>query len=126
MQKQINEKLKFYTVNGRISCADCHKAAEELKVEPAFIGPVLDEMQIRINLCQLGLFGYKDTGKRLDPKAEASPEINKILQDRQSGGVIPCADCWEIADRFKLSRGLIGSVCEKLGLSIKPCQLGVF
>ncbi len=41
---------------GRISCAEARKLAEDLRVTPKEIGMACDEMKIKIHSCELGCF----------------------------------------------------------------------
>ncbi len=52
----IAEELKKLAVNGRISCTDARKLAQDLKVEPGQIGDLCNELKIKIMACELGCF----------------------------------------------------------------------
>lgn len=55
-RNQIIEKLHELTSNGKVSCTDARKLAEELKVHPSEIGKLCDELNIKIMGCELGCF----------------------------------------------------------------------
>lgn len=53
---QILEKLQQIASDGKISCTDARKLAEELKVHPSVVGELCDEAKIKIIGCELGCF----------------------------------------------------------------------
>lgn len=64
--------------------------------------------------------------KSSNPDASITQELKDRIFDAQSDERIDCKTCWEIAKEFKISRVNLGSVCERLKIRIKPCQLGTF
>lgn len=50
------EELKKLAVNGKISCTDARKLAQDLKVAPGQIGDLCNELKIKIMACELGCF----------------------------------------------------------------------
>ncbi|NOX34719.1 MAG: hypothetical protein GXP56_13475, partial [Deltaproteobacteria bacterium] len=93
---------------------------------PLEIGVQADLIEYRIAECQLGLFGYNDGQKIIDPGIEISPELSLELDKENQDGRISCLKCWEIAKKLKIKRLDLGSACEKKNIRIKPCQLGAF
>ena len=57
------EAVKARVSGQKISCRAAHEAAAEAGVSPSVIGRTLDLLEIRINGCQLGLFGHKGGGE---------------------------------------------------------------
>lgn len=112
--------------NGILACASAHRLAKAQNCLPKEIGIQADLLELRISQCQLGLFGYTLDKKNFNPDAGITPELKDRIFDAQSGGRIDCKSCWDIAKEFKISRLNMGSVCERLEIRIKPCQLGVF
>jgi len=53
---EIMERLKQIAGDGRISCTEARKLAEELQVPPREVGALCDEMGIKIFACELGCF----------------------------------------------------------------------
>ncbi len=53
---QILEKLRQLAPDGKVSCTDARKLAEELKVHPSVVGKLCDEAKIKITGCELGCF----------------------------------------------------------------------
>ena len=126
INKTIAEKLKTLSVNNCLTCAVAHQAAKELNISPLEIGVQTDLLEYRITECQLGLFGYGNPKKKIDPEIEISPELNERLDRANRDGRISCLECWDIAKLLKIKRFDLGSACEKKNIRIKPCQLGSF
>ena len=55
-EENIRERLMEKQSNGRITCRNALKVAEEEGVSPALVGRLLNEMEIKIQSCQLGCF----------------------------------------------------------------------
>jgi LAO/AO transport system kinase len=53
---QIVQKLREVATDGKITCTEALKLAEELKVDPSEIGKLCDEEKVKIVSCQLGCF----------------------------------------------------------------------
>ena len=127
---QINETIKAQIIsrakNNELPCAVAHKIAADLNVSPAEVGKTADLLEMMLVKCQLGLFGYTPHKKIVKPEASEDPDLIKALEDARVGGNLSCANAWEIARRFEISRMKVGSVCEHLKIKIKPCQLGAF
>ncbi len=54
--KEVMDKLKELTPQGKITCADARKLAEDLQVERSEIGKACDDAGIKICACDLGCF----------------------------------------------------------------------
>jgi len=112
--------------DGRLSCARAHAVAAELAVPPAAVGAVVDLLELRLTHCQLGLFGYRPRSKVLQAADAVPAPLAAALRAAATSGRISCARCWETAEAFGLKRMAAAAACERLGLKIKPCQLGAF
>ena len=55
-RERIVQALKEHSIEGRLPCALALTLAEQLKVDPRFIGEVASELGVKIVACQLGLF----------------------------------------------------------------------
>ncbi|MBU8910373.1 MAG: hypothetical protein KOO65_03805 [Desulfobacterales bacterium] len=122
----IAEKIRTVSDDNCISCASAHRAGKALNISPSEIGVQTDLLEFRLAECQLGLFGYSDGKKRIDPNIEITPDLNEQLDEIDKDGRISCLECWNIAKNLKIKRLDIGSACEKKNIRIKPCQLGAF
>ncbi|MGP8152864.1 MAG: hypothetical protein ACLQBQ_01800 [Smithella sp.] len=122
LKKEICEQVK----NNNISC----KKAEEISGELGFMleetGKAMDILNISITKCQLGLFGYGEAKKIVQPAKEITPELKESITAAVKDERLPCIAAWEIAGKLNISRMKVASACEALQIKIKPCQLGAF
>lgn len=54
--KDVLEKVKEKSIDGRISCSVALNVAREFKVSPVQVGRAANELKIKIFGCQLGCF----------------------------------------------------------------------
>jgi hypothetical protein len=129
MSDQIGSRIKIYPEK-ELPCAVAHYIAADLGVTPLEVGRTADEIGIRASMCQLGLFGYAAKGRpsaRIRrAMADIPPELAEAIRKAVANGCVPCAELWEIAKEFDLSRLEIGNAVEGLGVKVRPCQLGFF
>lgn len=118
----VNERAK----EGTLSCAEALRIAEELGVAPLAVGQAADAAGVRLVRCQLGLFGYGEHKRVVRPAESVSPELEQAIRERLIEGRLPCATAWAIAERLGLARMEVSNAAERLGIHIKPCQLGAF
>jgi hypothetical protein len=111
---------------GEVACAAAFQIADALGIPPAEVGKTIDLLELKINKCQLGLFGYKPDKKAVKPKKPASRQMEDAVRNALVDGKLACCDAWSIARRFNVPKMSVSSVCEALGIKIKPCQLGAF
>ena len=123
----LRERIEKSVRDGRLDCADAHRAAVDCNVRPYEIGIQADLLELRISTCQLGLFGHSPNQKKsFDPNIVISDAVRNAVLRAQTDGVISCRNAWELAGDLTLSRPDMGSICEKMEIRIKPCQLGTF
>jgi len=125
-KKALRETVRSRADNGAMACAVAFAIAERLNVAPIDVGRALDLEDISIVKCQLGLFGYKPEKKIVKPMKKVPDGLRKEITAGLADGRLPCAQAWLIAERFNMSKMDISAACEKLGIKIKPCQLGAF
>jgi hypothetical protein len=118
--------LKKRAEDGRVTCTDAHKAAEDLQLAPSEVGKALDLLEYRIVKCRLGLFGYSPEKRIVQPADEISEDLHAQLRPSAAEGSIDCAACWEIAQTLGVEKMLVSAACERLGTKIRRCQLGAF
>lgn len=125
--KAIAAKLEAAAnADKHIACLAAHQIAQELNCPPLKVGQTADLIGVRINRCQLGLFGHKDVEAQPFSKDDISQEMRAAVESVVSDGKIACKPCWRLADQFALSRPQMGTLCDELGLKVSPCQLGAF
>ncbi len=133
IDKTIGEKLKNNSKDKKISCPAMHLVATELSVTPEKTGIQADLLELRLNHCQLGLFGWDNSpsgklppGKLIDKTIQISDSLEKELQTAVIDNRITCIKAWDVAKKLKMKRVDVASACEKRGIKIKKCQLGAF
>lgn len=123
---EISQAVQKRIDNGRISCADAHAIAKSLNVSPRLVGIAIDLQEARIQKCLLGLFGHGKGRKAVQPAESVSTELAEVIEAEMVHDRLPCEAAWRIAKEKTLSRTTVANACEKLGIRIKPCQLGAF
>ena len=126
LDKDIKNKLKGYISKGEVSCAAAHRIATELSVPPSEVGTAVDLLELSIVSCQLGLYGYRPEKKIVKPAEEVPDELEKLIRQSRVNGKIPCREVWRIASEKGLKKMDVSAACDKIGVKIKPCQLGAF
>ncbi|KUO50014.1 MAG: hypothetical protein APF76_05995 [Desulfitibacter sp. BRH_c19] len=53
---KIAEEMKKISKDGKITCAQARKLAEDLKVPYRDVGETADKLKIKLHKCQLGCF----------------------------------------------------------------------
>ena len=122
IQAEIDQKA----TSGKIPCAVAFDIASRLSVQPEDVGKTIDLLNIRINKCQLGLFGYEPDKKIVNPSGTVEPQLENAIRDALVDNRLACRQAWEIASQLGLRKLVVSSACEALGIKIKPCQLGAF
>ncbi len=126
LDEKIAARLKEKISEKRISCAEAHSIAAELKVTPADVGTAIDLLEARIVKCQLGLFGHGREKNIPALSGKIDPDIEKAVKAALVNNKIACSTSWEIASRFNISRPMMAAVCESMKVKVSPCQLGAF
>ncbi len=54
--EELREKIRLAAPQGNIACAAASRLAEELSISTQEMGKLLNELGIKIKLCQLGCF----------------------------------------------------------------------
>lgn len=128
--EKIKEMIAVYPLKGRLPCAVAHYIAAYLKAAPIDVGRVATEEGVKLDQCQLGLFGYGRKGqtsyKILGRKVEVGQDVLDRMKSATKEGRISCTSLWEIADSTGITRAEAGNAADSLGIKIFPCQLGAF
>ncbi len=126
LNEMIASEIKEKTAENKISCAKAHDIAVRLKTDPSDVGAAIDLLEVRINKCQLGLFGHVNKKNIPVLPDSENPEIESAVRAALVNGRIACAAAWEISRKFKVSKALVSAVCENMKVKISSCQLGAF
>ncbi|QTA81150.1 Uncharacterized protein dnl_34810 [Desulfonema limicola] len=122
----IVKELESRAKDLKISCASAHSAAKALNKSPGEIGKNMDISGFRIVKCQMGIFGYQPEKRLVKPAESVSEELETAIRKSLENNKISCKNCWELADKFKISKMDIANACEALKIKIHSCQLGAF
>ena len=122
IEKAVREKVS----DNKITCAAAFKIAENTGAGPGEVGFTLDMLEMRIIRCQMGIFGYEPEKKAVKPMEKVPDELENLIKEKLLNGRLTCASAWEIAGNIGRPKMDVSSACEKLGVKIKPCQLGAF
>jgi len=127
---RIRDMIARNPGGGKLQCAVAHYIAASLGVAPLEVGREATDMGVKLDQCQLGLFGYGRKGrssyKILGRKVEVEKEVLDAIRSAARGGRVACAELWRIADAMGLARAEVGNAADSLGIKIAPCQLGAF
>jgi len=122
----IEKEIKAHAREGEIPCAVAFEIAETLNIAAKDVGLNLDLLNIRINKCQLGLFGYKPQKKLTTPLDIVDQSLKDAINGKLIEGRLPCKSAWDIASALGIPKMTASRACESMKIKIKPCQLGAF
>ncbi len=129
-KKTIEGMIRSYPLESSLPCAVAHYIAALLGVLPREVGDKATELKVRLDMCQLGLFGYGRKGKSgykiLGRPVEIPADVLEKIRAAAKDGRIACKDLWNIADAAQIPRPEAGNAADSLGIKIRPCQLGAF
>ena len=126
MSQEITDALLERARDKGISCGAAFRIAEELGVNPLEVGRTADAIGVRLYHCQLGLFGYNDKERIVQPAGQVPPEVEQAIREGLIVGRLPCAVAWAIANRFGLRKTDVANAAETLETRVGQCQLGAF
>jgi hypothetical protein len=122
LKKEICEQVK----NNNITCKKAEEIAGEMGFSLEETGRAIDILNINITKCQLGLFGFGETKKIVQPAKEVAPDLKESITSALENERLSCLVAWEIAKKLNIPRMKVCAACEALQIKIKPCQLGAF
>lgn len=126
IDEQISAAIREKVINGEISCSNAIDIAKKLNKRLDVVGVNIDLAELHINKCQLGIFGYTPEKRIVKAAASVVPELEEAIRKALKDDCLPCIAAWSIADTRQIPRIEVASACEKLGIKIKPCQIGAF
>ncbi len=129
IEDRIANAVRANLQDGKLPCARAFRLADELDVTPILIGKTADALQVHLNRCQLGLFGYpEDKGwQSTNVAARPVPEgLREAIAEAAEEGELACIAAWLVADRFGVPRIQVGYLADQLDIRITQCQLGAF
>jgi hypothetical protein len=129
LDQRIADAIRPAIKEERLSCVAASRIAENLGVSMEEVGVNVDLLEIKIEQCQLGLFGYGRTkGKHsiIEQPESVPADLEKAIRDVLVDERLPCLAAWNIADKNQLTRKAVCAAADKLGIKSSQCQLGVF
>ncbi|MBN1179787.1 MAG: hypothetical protein JXD18_11270 [Anaerolineae bacterium] len=115
---------------GALHCASAFKIAEEAGVMPLRVGETADTLGIKLNRCQLGLFGYgpkvEGLHKIVEPAETVGEDLAQAIRDRLEDGRLTCRAAWDVAAALRIPKMDVSAAAETLGIKIVRCQIGAF
>jgi hypothetical protein len=127
---EIRAAIEERLADGKLACASAFAIVHAHDIEPLEVGWTANVMDVRLNRCQLGLFGYPGKQGWNNSNVPDLPVPAGMAEAIKAYGeahdTLPCITAWDIASQFETSRMLVGYIADKLGVKITPCQLGAF
>ena len=123
---RVVDALKQQASAGGVPCAVAFKVASELDVTPGLVGKTADLLELKLEKCQIGLFGYEPDRRIVEPAETVSGELETWIRKELTDGRLSCEKAWEIAKELGLAKMAVSSACERLSIKINACQLGAF
>ncbi|MBU1171670.1 MAG: hypothetical protein KKD44_19120 [Proteobacteria bacterium] len=124
--KTICIQIRTRLNSGKLPCATAFRLAEELGINENELGYYADHLDIRLEKCQIGLFGHDKNTKLIKHLDVLDNALEQAVLTAATNGVIRCEQVFDMAKRFGLSLVMVGSACETLGIKIKHCRFGAF
>jgi hypothetical protein len=129
LNEQIAKAIRAKSPRGTLACGAGEKISKDLNVKTSEVGITADLLEIKINKCQLGLFGWGEKpnhGKDIQAADSVSVEIKSALDKAAENGSVTCSALWRVAEKLGAKRKVVAAACDTLKLKIRECQLGVF
>ena len=130
MTDAIVERVKERAHEGEMPCIAAHTVAWETNTTPQQVADILNELDVRVTQCQIGLFGYgpkaEGKSKLIRPMPALDPDLKARIEAKAPKGVISCRVAWDIAGELGIERLAVGNTADAMGLRILPCQLKCF
>jgi hypothetical protein len=129
LDEKISEAVRTNAPNGKLSCSNASRIANELGIDIAKVGVTADLTETKIDKCMLGLFGYNSDrahGKAVEANESVDAQMKSEILSAAKDGGIGCDACWAIADKLKVPKMSVASCCDAMEVKISSCQLGAF
>jgi hypothetical protein len=124
--RRLADDLKSSAQNGRLPCPVAFRLAKESKVPLRTVGDLANGLKVRIINCQLGCFYVEKATHEDLAGVPFDPPLKQEVQDSLVDGKLPCKAAFQVAEKLRVSRKLVGDAATKLKIKIAECQLGCF
>ncbi len=122
----IAEKIQAGSRENRLPCSVAFKLSETLGVSKSEIGHYADYLNLKLSLCQIGLFGHGDRKKQVKTIDSPDPKTLEKIETLNQDGTVSCEDVFRIANELGTDLRNVGNVCQTINIKIKQCRLGAF
>lgn len=122
----IEAALKAKSVNNRVSCLHAHEIALKMNISPMKVGTNMDLLNLRIEKCQLGLFGYTPNKRIVKPIENMDQDLEKAIVSAEEEGKLPCIAAFIISEKMEIPKLKVAGAAEKMNKRVSNCQLGAF
>jgi hypothetical protein len=129
LDERIADEINKVKKEERLACVAASRIADNLGVSMEAVGVAADLLEIKIEQCQLGLFGYGRTkGKHsiVELPESVPAELEKSIREALADERLPCLVAWNIAGEHGVTKRAVCAAADKLGIKSSKCQLGVF
>ncbi len=124
--ENISKKVMDESQNNSISCTAAFKLSKLLDIPYLEVGFYADSLNLKLSKCRIGLFGHGKGVKLIKKLDTIDKNIEKRVDTFLDDERLSCENVLKIADEFKVSPVIVGSVCQTKGIKIKNCCLGAF
>lgn len=126
--ESLEAAIRHAVILSHLPCAAAFAVARPCGASPRAVAETADKMGIRIAACQLGLFGYDAFGSKrwIASTVQVPGALEADVRASSLEGRMSCVAAWQLAERWRLSRLMVGSVLEALDVRVTDCQLGCF
>jgi len=126
VNKKLLETIQQNLHSEKLPCAVAYDISQKLSISMKEIGQTVDATGIKLNKCQIGLFGYGPVKKKVSKLEKIDQILKQKILSSQNDNIISCKTIWDISNELKLNKLHVSCACETLGIKIKHCQLGAF
>lgn len=126
MDEGLKKEILAQVQDNNIACKKAEEIAGKKGLTIGDVGKAIDILNINIVECQLGLFGYGEKKKIVEPASQVAPELKAKIERALENGRLSCLSAWYIAAELNIPRMRVCAACEALKIKVKPCQLGAF
>jgi hypothetical protein len=124
--EDLQQEIRAHAKDNNISCAAAEKISQKLNKTMGDVGVAIDMLNVNINGCQLGLFGYPGKKKLVQAAESVLPDLESAIKAALVSNRLSCRKAWDIAGKLAIKRMEVCAACEKMQIKVKPCQLGAF
>ena len=122
----IEKEMRKRAIKQTIPCALALEIARDLSMTTMEVGQTADLMNISVEKCQLGLFGYQPEKKIIKAEDTSNLSLKGAIIESAENNRLSCERAWQIAGQFNVNKLVVGNVSQANGIQIKSCQLGAF